>query len=147
MKKRCFSVVFLDKDRRFVIKYARKMIREQKALIRPGFLRRIPEKYRSESLPSFRCFRINIWKRAMGIASRLPGKECERKEEQCLEKKISLLFDFQKFEKNADLQAVIDEVHSRYTARELTDDEAEYVAAAGVPDTAFRKSQPKDEWE
>ena len=63
-----------------------------------------------------------------------------------MEKKISILFDFQKFEKNADLQAVIDAVHSRYTARKLTDDEAEYVAAAGMPDMACKRSQPKEEW-
>lgn len=63
-----------------------------------------------------------------------------------MEKKISMLFDFQRFEKNADLQAVIDAVHARYTARELTDDEAEYVAAAGTPDTALIRKHPKDEW-
>ena len=68
------------------------------------------------------------------------------KEERILEKKISMLFDFQKFEKNADLQEVIDAVHRRYTARKLTDDEAEYVAAAGMPDTGLKRQNPKDEW-
>ena len=68
------------------------------------------------------------------------------KEEQRLEKKISLLFDFQKFEKNADLQAVIDAVHARYSARKLTDDEAEWVAAAGTPGTSLLNSQQKDKW-
>lgn len=70
-----------------------------------------------------------------------------RKEEHDLEKKISMLFDFQKFEKNADLQAVIDAVHARYAARKLTDEEAEYVAAAGTPDAALKPKHPKDEWQ
>ena len=70
-----------------------------------------------------------------------------RKEEHVLEKKISMLFDFQKFEKNADLQAVIDAVHARYAARKLTDEEAEYVAAAGTPDAALKQKHPKDEWQ
>ena len=64
-----------------------------------------------------------------------------------MEKKLSLLFDFQKYEKNADLQAVIDAVHARYAARKLTDEEAEYVAAAGTPDAALKRKQPKDEWQ
>ncbi len=63
-----------------------------------------------------------------------------------MEKKISLLFDYHRFEKNADLQAVIDAVHSRYTARKLTDDEAEYVAAAGTPESSLKRTRPKDEW-
>ena len=50
-----------------------------------------------------------------------------------MEKKLGLLFDFQKYEKNADLQAVVDAVHARYSARQLTDDEAEWVSAAGTP--------------
>ena len=66
------------------------------------------------------------------------------KEEQRLEKKISLLFDFQKFEKNKDLQAVIYAVHARYTARKLTDDEAELVAAAGRPEAALKHKDPKE---
>ncbi len=64
-----------------------------------------------------------------------------------MEKKISILFDFQKYDKNADLQAVIDAVHARYTARKLTDDEAEFVAAAGMPEMALNKKRPKDEWQ
>ena len=63
-----------------------------------------------------------------------------------MEKKISLLFDFQKFEKNAELQAVIDAVHARYSARKLTDDEAEWVAAAGTPETSLLNTQQKDKW-
>ena len=68
------------------------------------------------------------------------------KEERRLEKKISLLFDFQKYEKNADLQAVVDAVHARYSARQLTDDEAEWVSAAGTPKMIEKQSRPTDEW-
>ncbi len=46
--------------------------------------------------------------------------------------KLSMLFDYQRFEKNARLQKVIDEAHRRIEARELTDDELNQVAAAGV---------------
>ena len=59
-----------------------------------------------------------------------------------LETKLRALFDYQKFEQNADLQNVIDRVHARYRsshARMLDDDEADMVAAAGVPDTAMKK--------
>lgn len=63
-----------------------------------------------------------------------------------LEEMISMLFDFQQYEKNADLQEVIDAVHIRYTVRHLTDEEAEFVAAAGTPDTGFKRKCPKDEW-
>ena len=59
-----------------------------------------------------------------------------------LEKKLRTLFEYQKFEQNADLQNVIDRVHARYRsshARMLDDDEADMVAAAGVPDTAMKK--------
>ncbi len=45
---------------------------------------------------------------------------------------LSRLFDFQRFEKNARLQRVIDEAHRRVKARELTDNELDQVAAAGV---------------
>ena len=50
-----------------------------------------------------------------------------------MEEKISLLFDFQLYEENEDLQSVINAVHSRYGSRQLSDDEAELVAAAGRP--------------
>ena len=66
-----------------------------------------------------------------------------------MEKKLRALFDYQKFEQNKDLQNVIDRVHARYrssTARMLDDDEADMVAAAGLPDTAMKKkSLLKDE--
>ncbi len=59
-----------------------------------------------------------------------------------MEKRLSLLFDYQKFEKRADLQAVIDSVHARYSARKLSDDEAEFVAAAGMPEMASKRRDP-----
>ena len=66
-----------------------------------------------------------------------------------MEKKLRALFDYQKFEKNADLQNVIDRVHAKYSnrkARMLDDDEADMVAAAGMPDTAMKRKNPfKDE--
>ena len=66
-----------------------------------------------------------------------------------MERKLRALFDYQKFEQNKDLQNVIDRVHARYrssTARMLDDDEADMVAAAGMPDTAMKKkSLLKDE--
>ena len=62
-----------------------------------------------------------------------------------MDKKLSLLFDFQRFEKNADVQAVIDAVHARYTARKLSDDEADCVAAAGMPETALKPNKLLDD--
>ena len=48
-----------------------------------------------------------------------------------MENKLKSLFNYQKFERNADLQRVIDSVHSRYASRELRLDEMEMVSAAG----------------
>ena len=61
-----------------------------------------------------------------------------------MERKLKVLFDFQKYEQNADLQNVIDAVHARYssTARMLSDDEADMVAAAGMPDTGMKQKDP-----
>ena len=61
-----------------------------------------------------------------------------------MDTKLRLLFDFQKFEKNADLQAVVDAVHARYSARKLSDDEAEWVAAAGTAQAAGVDKRPED---
>lgn len=47
---------------------------------------------------------------------------------------LSRLFDFQRFEKNARLQKIIDDTHRRVKARELDDDELDQVAAAGAPE-------------
>ena len=67
-----------------------------------------------------------------------------------MEKKLRALFDYQKFEQNADLQNVIDRVHARYRtshARMLDDDEADMVQAAGMQDPARKRKSlfDKDE--
>ena len=59
-----------------------------------------------------------------------------------MEKILRNLFDFQRYEKNADLQSVIDSVHARYSAKLLSDDEAELVAAAGTPEAALKQKDP-----
>ncbi len=48
------------------------------------------------------------------------------------EKLLYQAFDLQRFAPNARLQAVIAGTHARAAARELTDDELDLVAAAGV---------------
>ncbi|WP_026518693.1 hypothetical protein [Butyrivibrio sp. MC2021] len=53
-----------------------------------------------------------------------------------MEKKISKLFDFQKYEPNEKLAGVIQDVEARYPdtkANALSDDELSFVAAAGNP--------------
>ena len=70
----------------------------------------------------------------------------KRKERRSkLEKKLRLLFAYQDFEKSEKLQAVIDKVHARYAARQLSDDEAELVAAAGRPEASIKPKDPKQE--
>ncbi|MBR3742270.1 MAG: hypothetical protein IKN04_17750 [Clostridia bacterium] len=61
-----------------------------------------------------------------------------------MENILSLLFDYQAYEENEDLQSVIDAVHSRYGSRQLSDEEAELVAAAGRPEAIFKQKDPKD---
>ena len=51
-----------------------------------------------------------------------------------MEKKLTQLFGYQRFAENKDLQQVIDSVHAKYAVRELSLDDMEYVAAAGVPE-------------
>ena len=53
-----------------------------------------------------------------------------------MEKKLKSLFEFQKFERNADLESLIKESENRY-ARELSDDDLFLVAAAGEPDLSL----------
>ena len=48
------------------------------------------------------------------------------------EKTLFQAFDFQRFEGSKRLQAVIDASHRRTSERELSDDELDLVAAAGV---------------
>ncbi len=50
------------------------------------------------------------------------------------EQHLRRAFDFQLFEGNARLQAVIDETHARVDACALADDELGLVSAAGVPE-------------
>lgn len=47
-----------------------------------------------------------------------------------MENKLRMLFDYQRFEKNSSLDALIQETESNY-ARELSDDDLSVVAAAG----------------
>ena len=66
------------------------------------------------------------------------------KEDASLEEKLSLLFDFQLFEQEPELQSVIDAVRARFSsARELSDDEAGLVSAAGQPE-AFLRKKPRE---
>lgn len=58
-----------------------------------------------------------------------------------MEKKLSRMFDFQKYEKNSELADLIADVDSRYpVAQELSDDELSFVAAAG---NKFNSAQDK----
>ena len=63
-----------------------------------------------------------------------------------MDKKLSLLFDYQKFEQNAELQEIIDRVNARFPSRSrmLSDDEADLVAAAGLPEMARTRKKPPD---
>ena len=56
-----------------------------------------------------------------------------------MENKLRKLFDFQRFEGNASLQSVIDDVHARYAKRELDMDDMEWVNAAGSIDGPEQK--------
>ena len=62
-----------------------------------------------------------------------------------MERKLKALFDYQKFEGNAELQQVINSVHSRYTAaQELSLDDLMQVAAAGVPESLQKKDDSRN---
>ncbi len=52
-----------------------------------------------------------------------------------MEKKLKMLFDYQRFEKNAKLEKLISETQDSF-AKELSDDELLFVNAAGEPDLA-----------
>ena len=56
-----------------------------------------------------------------------------------MENKLRKLLDFQKFEGNASLQSVIDDVHARYARRELDLDDMEWVNAAGYSNDPDKK--------
>ena len=48
--------------------------------------------------------------------------------------KLGQMFDFQRFEESTALQRIIDETHARCTAKALTLDEMNMIAAAGMPE-------------
>ena len=50
-----------------------------------------------------------------------------------MEEKLRRLFDFQRFIADEDLREVIDSVETRFTKNILSDEELDYVAAAGDP--------------
>ena len=61
-----------------------------------------------------------------------------------MESILKNLFEYQKFDENAELRSVIDSVHARWTARELNLDEMEQVAAAGIPERPAKKDKEKN---
>ena len=62
-----------------------------------------------------------------------------------MEKRLQQLFDFQRFEQNSDLAKVIDSVHARYSRRQLSLEELDYVNAAGSAQYAPpKKDQEKN---
>ena len=56
----------------------------------------------------------------------------ENKAENKLENKLKSIFEYQRFEKNAHLERLIQESMERYESTELSDDDLEFVNAAGV---------------
>lgn len=57
-----------------------------------------------------------------------------------MEKKLSRMFDFQKFAANSELASIIDEVEGRYPecgVTALSDDDLSFIAAAGQPDFGY----------
>ena len=58
-----------------------------------------------------------------------------------MERILTRLFDFQKFQKNADLDRLIESVHSRCAIQELSMDDAERVNAAGMPYLPVKDSE------
>lgn len=51
-----------------------------------------------------------------------------------MDNRLKQLFGYQHLAENRELQQVIDSVHAKYAMRELSLDEMEMVAAAGIPD-------------
>lgn len=48
---------------------------------------------------------------------------------------LTRLFDYQQFERNSNLSRVISTVHERYSAKELSLDDLDLIAAAGSVDS------------
>ncbi len=63
-----------------------------------------------------------------------------------MENLLRRLFDYQKFEGNAALDAVVNAVHARYGLQELEMEDMEFVSAAGTPDLKpdDQKKTPKN---
>lgn len=59
------------------------------------------------------------------------------------ETKLSWIFDFQRFERNKKLQALIDDTENRY-AYALSDDDLEWVNAAGEIENKEKKNDDDD---
>lgn len=58
------------------------------------------------------------------------------------EKQLYQAFDLQRFASSVRLQAVIDRTHARTASLELSDDELDYVAAAGIPEGTKKPEEP-----
>lgn len=61
-----------------------------------------------------------------------------------MEKKLHMLFDFQRFEGNADLASLISEAESRFDSA-LSDEDLMMVSAAGVPEEEGKSPFDRDE--
>ena len=59
-----------------------------------------------------------------------------------MEQTLTYLFDYQRFEGSRTLEEVIDEVHARYAFRELSLEDMEMIAAAGVPEKKPDRKMP-----
>ena len=59
------------------------------------------------------------------------------------DKKLELLFDYQTFAENEELQRIIDRINARFPSRKLSDDEADLVAAAGLPGMTLLRKKPQ----
>ena len=59
------------------------------------------------------------------------------------ESKLYQAFDLHRFAPNPRLQRVIDRTHARVAARELSDEELDFVAAAGPIDEAKKPENPR----
>ncbi len=63
--------------------------------------------------------------------------------DQGIDKTIDLLFDYQTFARNEELQNIIDRISTRFPSRMLSDDEADLVAAAGTSGMALLRNKPR----
>ncbi len=59
------------------------------------------------------------------------------------ESKLYQAFDLHRFAPNPRLQRVIDRTHARMASRELSDEELDFVAAAGPTDEGKKTEEPR----